>query len=252
MPRIRFYVDGLNFYNGVAKFYECKWIDLEQVLLQLSLGVEQQAEVEKVILFSAPTKTLHSRDLRPFLVEPTIPHQRQSNYIAMLAALHPNSFESVVGHAKHKFSCCEKCNHKYEHSLEKGSDVNLAIRMVQDNLTGNDGGKFDIACLVSRDSDFVYVLDALKGSTYQPILITPIPLDKQGKPEWGISKELNDRVPNSHIVKCVEEQVLLNSVLPKVVKGAKKKYTCPNAPGWVPEEEMPMPFDKRKARGLKP
>ena len=35
ITKIRFYVDGLNFYYGIARPYQLKWIDIEKLLLEL-------------------------------------------------------------------------------------------------------------------------------------------------------------------------------------------------------------------------
>ena len=83
-PRVRCYIDGLNLYYGVARPYGCKWVDLQALLRELLRRKLPDAEVERLVLFSAP---MVERDAAA----------RQKTYFGALRQHSPN-LELVLGH----------------------------------------------------------------------------------------------------------------------------------------------------------
>ena len=106
--RIRFYVDGLNFYYGVAKPYRLKWVDIEGLLISLVRKIEPEAKVEKIFLFTAIVSGESS--------------YRQKVYLQALQA-HSPSIRIIKGYMQPKKSCGPLVGSKKQE--RKGGNTNL-------------------------------------------------------------------------------------------------------------------------------
>ena len=218
MPRIRFYVDGLNFYYGIAQEYNFKWIDLEGLLRALVRQREPQAEVERILLFTAKVLGDDKR-------------ARQAQY---LNALQKHSPQITVCWGQ--FQNHEKLGKllegpnadeplKVQIPVEKRTDVNLACHMVEDAYKAAicDTG-FDLVCLVSNDSDFTAALEVKKRLNQRTILLSPIADHVLAKP----SKQLASLVGTTDMIPNVPEDIVRSHPLPKQVG----EYKPPEADGW--------------------
>lgn len=138
------YVDGFNFYYGALKGTPYKWLNIAK-LCQYLLPNNQ---IHKIKYFTARVGARPNDPIKPF---------KQQAYFRALKTI-PN-LEIILGHF-----LTQKCllplagqppnNPKYVKVMkteEKGSDVNLAVHLI------NDGHKHDYeaAVLITNDSDLL-------------------------------------------------------------------------------------------------
>lgn len=168
--RIRCYVDGLNFYYNVARTAGVKWIDLEQCLATaLCKHLRTDIHIEKLIFFSS-TVLGDAKD-------------RQSIYYGALAA-HSSCVDIRLGRFREirkRGILRDNCRHCGQgrgdkatiHAREeKHTDVNLATEMVHDAYAYAD--RFDLACLVSNDSDLSAALRIKRELDQRTVLLCPL------------------------------------------------------------------------------
>ena len=148
MERVNFYIDGFNFYHGLKrkikndtdwqKFY---WIDFVKLFQQFT-GNNQS--LEKVHYFTAPPP-----DADKFF--------RQRLLFKANSLINGNKFEIIDGKFFPKTVKCKKCHKTYKIYEEKHTDVNIAIKMIDDCLLGN----VETIALVSADGDLLTPLSLI-------------------------------------------------------------------------------------------
>jgi len=152
------YVDGFNFYYGALKGTPYKWLNIAK-LCQLLLP---QNQIHRIKYFTANvTDRPNDLDLS----------RRQQKYFRALKTI-PN-LEIILGHF-----LTQKCimplagqsaNHmKYAKVIkteEKGSDVNLAVHLL------NDGHKrdYEVAILITNDSDLLEAIRIVRQELNLPV-----------------------------------------------------------------------------------
>jgi uncharacterized LabA/DUF88 family protein len=134
--RSRFYIDGYNWYHGILKHYpEWKWINIQTFFEQL----RSREDVISVKMFSAmidPDKV--QSDAR----------DRQERYFKALKTL-PKVNIILGAFQSREVTCRGACGAKYNVPEEKKTDVNIAVELISDALSGN----CERMCIVSGDSD---------------------------------------------------------------------------------------------------
>jgi uncharacterized LabA/DUF88 family protein len=144
--RRAFYIDGFNLYYGLKakgwrKYY---WLNLEEMCFRLTkLG----QELVKIRYFTARISGNQKR-------------KRQQTYLEALDTL--PKLETHYGLYLPGKQICRKCKCVSSKPSEKKSDVNIAIRMLTDALDD----LYDVAVLISADSDLIPAIEAIK--TYAP------------------------------------------------------------------------------------
>lgn len=130
------YVDGFNLYYGLrdAKLGSSRWLNLTGVCSAL-LRPDQRLEL--VRYFTARVRG-----------DPTA-QGRQAIYIDALREL--GGIEIEFGQFLLNSVRCHQCNYTWSKPEEKRTDVNIAVRMLED--ASDD--RCDIALVVSGDSDLV-------------------------------------------------------------------------------------------------
>ena len=148
MSQITFYVDGFNFYYGLAtasktdplwkQFY---WIDIVKFFRSF---LSDGQELSKVIYFTA---------------SPLDPDKssRQSAFLNANKFLNEGAFEIVRGKYIEKPIHCSFCNNDFMRPEEKKTDVNISVRMLEDCINN----KTDTLVLVSADSDLIPPLESI-------------------------------------------------------------------------------------------
>ena len=136
MERVIAYVDGFNLYFGLksrgwSRYY---WLNI-QLLAQNLLKPNQ-----RLLL----TKYFTAR-----IAGPPDKQRRQSTYIEALETL--NDFQIFRGKYQLNPRQCSYCGFQDEVPNEKMTDVNIAVEMLKDAYQD----KFDVALLISADSDLV-------------------------------------------------------------------------------------------------
>lgn len=142
--RVIVYVDGFNLYFGLRtkgwkRYY---WLDIHR-LGENMLRAKQTLVAVKY--FTA--------DIRG----PADKHRRQQTFLDALAAYRPN-LSITRGHYLIKQKQCPCCACLFDIPEEKKTDVNISTEMVADAFLN----RFDVAILVSGDSDLVPPIEAIR------------------------------------------------------------------------------------------
>ena len=210
------YIDGFNFYNGVLKdrFPSLKWLDLVQFCKILMAG----NDVIKVKYFTALVKEFGDPN-RPV---------RQQVYWRALTTLYPEKIEIIKGHfrvdpkflriAKYQHMPCSnhdrRRNEETRNSIcvmrpeEKGSDVNIAVHLLNDAWTE----KYDKALLISNDTDLTEAVRLVETCcNKRVILANPF--------SWTLSGTAI-RLTNLNLeLRHIKKEQLIQSQLPSPIPG---------------------------------
>jgi len=161
MARTIVYIDGFNFYYGCIKGSPYRWLNL----LHFAKLVLPKNDVIKVKYFTA-------------IVKPTANDQskavRQQTYLRALATIPDievflGSFQS---HPVRRPLADGGGSVVITDMKEKGSDVNLATELLVDAFEN----AFDVAAVISNDSDLVAPIRAVRTRTSKPVgIINPHP-----------------------------------------------------------------------------
>jgi uncharacterized LabA/DUF88 family protein len=193
------YVDGFNFYYGEVRGTPWKWLD-PAALFQKVLG--RQNTLVKIKYFTAR--------IQPSPNDPTV-QDRQDAYLRALQ-VHCPLVELYYGHfLRHRISM-EHANPpppsvKVWKNEEKGSDVNLALHVLNDAWQD----AYDCAVIVSNDSDLAESLRLVKAQHRKLVgLVTP------GAPTRKTSRQLRQY---ADFVKPIRAWMLKSSLLPNPIPG---------------------------------
>ena len=192
------YIDGFNFYYLAVKNTPYKWLDFKTLFAKL---LTQDHSIVANKYFTAIVSGTPDDLQKPI---------RQETYIRALENFIPE-FSAYYGHfMKHKVMmplANPNLSKKFELVIkteEKGSDVNLAVHLLNDAWSN----KFECAVVVSNDSDLAEAMRLVKVLGKSIGLITP----GKGHP----SKEL---MQYADFIKRIREGVLKNSQLPDSIPG---------------------------------
>ncbi|WXT99673.1 MAG: D-alanine--D-alanine ligase [Catillopecten margaritatus gill symbiont] len=145
------YIDGFNLYNGIRQFgQKYKWLDIESLSQSF---VEEGVALEKTKFFTAKLNGNNKAV------------NNQKTYLSALTK-HCKNTNIIYGYFS-KARKCKFCNHK--NFVEKQTDVNIACEMIKDAYLDN----FDIAYLVSGDSDLLYPIEEIKRLGKHIIIASP-------------------------------------------------------------------------------
>ena len=139
------YVDGYNLYYGLRtkrwkKYY---WLNIQKLVQQ----------------FLRPPQTLVSTKYFTTIIKyPNDKRHRQQVYLEALKTL--PDFQIYYGHFLSDEITCLNCGHTSTTYHEKMTDVNIAVELMQDAFED----RFDVAFLLSADSDLVSPISAVQKS----------------------------------------------------------------------------------------
>ncbi len=196
--RTYIYIDGFNLYYRTVKDTPYKWLDFKKLL---SLLLSPRNEIQIIKYFTAlvsgeqdPGKPLRQQTyLRA--VEKHIPELRI--YFGHFLS-HP-VFLPLANSQPIQFAKVKKME-------EKGSDVNLAVHLLNDAWLD----VYDCAVIISNDSDLAEALRLVKKQTDKIIgILTPV-----DRP----SKEL---LRHADFIKRIRKGALAQSQLPNPIPGTK-------------------------------
>jgi hypothetical protein len=199
------YVDGFNLYYGCLKGTGHRWLDVNR-MCQLLLP---QHEIATIKYFTAKVSG------RPG--KPDLPN-RQELYFRALRTL-PN-IEIILGHFLETTARMVLASSPLDQPRfaqvrkmeEKGSDVNLAVHLVHDGHRG----KYDVAILVTNDSDLIEAVRIVRSDLGLPVGI----LCPYRRPSVGLSH-------HATFVKPIRTGVLASSQFPATLHDAKGQFTKP-------------------------
>lgn len=190
------YIDGFNFYYASVKGTPYKWLDFRS-LFQKLLGNKNQ--IIKIKYFTARVSGLR---------DPSQP-VRQKTYLRALKTYIPE-ISIYYGHfLSHKVymplaeSSQSQRFAKVIKTEEKGSDVNLAVHLLNDAWLN----KFDCAVIVSNDSDLAESIRIVKQQLNKTIgIITP-----------GKRHPSRELIKYADFIKRVRSGILKTSQLPNPI-----------------------------------
>ena len=196
--RVYAYIDGFNFYYGALKDTPYKWLDLKAMLVQL---LPSHFKIERIKYFTARVNGK---------VDPDAP-RRQQAYLKALETCIPE-IKIYYGHfMTHRVPMPHARTKKKVTVLkteEKGSDVNLAVHILNDGWLG----RYDCAVVVSNDSDLAESLKIVSKHLGKAVGVVQI------SPKWRVSRQLQK---HSTFVYRIRKGVLAASQLPNPVPGTK-------------------------------
>lgn len=156
--RAYIYIDGFNLYYGSLKKTKYKWLDLSQLCKFLF----PKDTIGKIKYFTAPVK------IRPHDTDTDKPN-RQQIYLRALKTIpdlevHEGSF---LSHTVSMYRADGKGMINVIKTEEKGTDVNLAVHLL------NDGHKkeYEIAVVISNDSDLVEPIKIVINELKIPVIV---------------------------------------------------------------------------------
>ncbi|MBF8283199.1 MAG: hypothetical protein HW378_2114, partial [Anaerolineales bacterium] len=143
MERVTAYVDGYNLYYGLRE-KQWKWF----------YWLNIQAMVRRLL---KPDQTLVTTKYFTTIVkQPEDKRKRQAVFLEALQTL--NDFRIYYGHFLADTVTCRNCGHAYTTYHEKMTDVNMSVELMSDAFQD----QFDVALLVSADSDLVGPVRAVR------------------------------------------------------------------------------------------
>lgn len=194
------YVDGFNLYFGALKKTNYKWLDIKALCTNL---LQPHNKIVSIKYFTAhvsgtaqdPNKSIH-----------------QQLYLRALKHTTPELMVILGQFTTHKVkkrlvTPINNVRHaEILETTEKGSDVNLAVHLLNDAWLD----KYDCAIVISGDSDLATAIHLVKSFHTQKIVGVISP----GK--RSMSKEL---VKVSDFVKAISTTSLINSQFPALIPG---------------------------------
>lgn len=144
VQRVRAYIDGFNLYHGTQDRYGLSfhWLD-PQVLARCLLRRGQR--LERVSYFTARLREQHPG------------RHRQDTHLQAITA-HCPGVTIIEGRFQEKSITCRACAARWNTYEEKETDVSLAVSVVEDTALD----QFDVALVVSADSDMVPAIRAVR------------------------------------------------------------------------------------------
>jgi uncharacterized LabA/DUF88 family protein len=139
--RVVVYIDGFNLYFGMveAGFNHCKWLDVEKLINKLLQPNQKLVEIKYFT-----SRVTNNPDKQ----------KRQSTYIDALETI---GVKIIYGKYQDNKEECVRCGHVWKAAKEKMTDVNIATSLIIDAFED----KYDVAFLVSGDSDLVPPINAI-------------------------------------------------------------------------------------------
>lgn len=154
--RAAFYVDGFNLYHAIADLGDqhLKWLDLWRMAEFLA---PRQTEAVVSVTFCTA-----------YYPGDATKRWRHEQYIN---ALRLSGVSCVFGHYVREPASCRSCGSTWSRPSEKQTDINLALSLYHDAMTD----RFDVAYLVTADSDQAATAQLLSKNLPQKRLITVAP-----------------------------------------------------------------------------
>ncbi len=217
-PRTHIYIDGFNLYYGAIRRTQYHWLNL----LELCQQMLPEHDIQRIWYFTAMVSGRDDDPAKPL---------RQQVYLRALRTF-PEIRIELGQFTEHKkiLPLVDEIKSLRPRPLfarvlrtdEKGSDVNLAVRLVHEAHQG----LFDAAVVVSNDSDLVAPIRLVRQDLKKTVGLV--------NPHQFPSKDL---VANADFVKQIRRGLLERCSLPKTLSDAKGTITCPEKWRVIPAAE---------------
>lgn len=168
MERVIGYIDGFNLYYGLrdSGFRKYYWLDVCKLVGEL---LKPQQSLIQTKYFTAPIGGPRPSDASARATKLRARMRRQTAYLDALATL--PELARFDGHFLHKKLRCSKCGSTYDRPEEKMTDVRIATEMCFDSYFD----RFDVAIVVSGDSDLVPPVEAIRANFPKKRIIVAFP-----------------------------------------------------------------------------
>lgn len=202
--RVVVYIDGFNLYFGMveAGFENCKWLDLNKLIDKLLKPNQKLIEIKYFT-----SRVTNNPDKQ----------KRQSTYID---ALETKGVNIIYGKYQDNKEECTRCGNIWRTAKEKMTDVNIATSMIIDAYED----KFDVAFLVSGDSDLVPPINAIHNHFNKKRVVIAFPPKRHNSSMALVAK-------GSLII---GRKTLIDSQLEEVIK-SKTGYNLKKPVSWKSE-----------------
>jgi uncharacterized LabA/DUF88 family protein len=226
MERINFYVDGFNFYHGLRRmkridhdWQKIYWMDFVKFF---DCFMQKNEHLQKIYYFTAPD---HDPDRL----------LRQKALFEANELLNDCRFELINGMFYRKTITCKICNNRYRVHEEKRTDVNIAIKLLDDCFFDNA----DTLVLVSADSDLISPLQLINHRFPNKKTRVYFPPGNKSDALYNYMKALNQ--PPVYLKNS--KRRFENAIMPDIVTKNGVTFTIP--PKWktyVPASPSPSPL----------
>jgi uncharacterized LabA/DUF88 family protein len=199
------YVDGFNFYYGAVKDTRHKWLDLMALFKRV---LDPKYDIRAIKYFTAhvsPINDPQQSQRQAIYIKAFQAHIPEIEIILGKFMAHPVRVPLVQPLAGQSFALVLRTE-------EKGSDVNLAVHLVNDAWLD----RYDAAVIVSNDSDLAAALHIVRDErNKEVILLTPPKFQRKRskmlknactrsmtiKPAYFAQSQLPDPIPNTNLFK---------------------------------------------------
>ena len=211
MPRYCFYIDGFNVYHALNdnsfseqktphepnyKYRKYKWLNYRKLALNV---VGPSDTVVKIYYFTAYAKWRHPSFLR------------HKEYVK---ALRSESIKIVRGRFMKKYISCHNCKALFLTHEEKGTDVNIALQILQDAIDNI----YDRAIIITSDSDLLSAIEAVHR--HAP--------DKEVGVMFPIGRRSYHLEQGADFKRKMTEKLLQDSLFPDQLQVGTSTITKPN------------------------
>ena len=189
-PRVLVYIDGYNLYHGLRQrqWRRLYWLDLWRLGEEL---LKPGQTLEAVRYFTTRIKG------------PDDSRRRQEVYLEAIT-IGRSRLTIDFGHFLEKTAKCRSCGATWPRHEEKKTDVNIACRLVEDAMDD----RFDVAVVVSGDSDLVPPIELVKRRWAARKIIVAFP---PGRVSDALKR-------TAHGYLAIGEQKLVQAQLPNTVR----------------------------------
>lgn len=200
MSRIGVYVDGFNLYYGELEQSPYRWLDLAQLIAKIL------SERDRVVLHKYFTAMVDGEDADP-----------QKLYLKALIAHRP-SIELITGQFQTRQSWLKPISGGKRVGVwkreEKGTDVNLAVHMLNDAWRN----EYEGAAVVSNDSDLLTAIRLVKGLGKFVILIPPLGQHRKKTGNRKMVRYISSELKaEADVIKTIYAKHLANAQLPETI-----------------------------------
>ncbi len=168
--RVIVYIDGFNLYFGLRdmQWKNCYWLDYPRFASVLTKNITDSILVN--------TKYFTAR-----IKSPQDKAKRQSNYLDALELR--GNIQIIPGDYKEEKFNCSGCGRINFIQKEKQTDVGIAVELMMDAYRDN----FDVAILISGDSDLIPAIKAVKEIDNKKQIIACFPPKRHSKEIRGLA-----------------------------------------------------------------
>lgn len=211
-----FYVDGFNLYHAINDLGQphLKWVNLWRLCELIARG--HAKTVERVVFCTAYFPGDHGKRVR---------HER---YVAAQALV---GVESRFGHTTKEPMRCDGCARSWDAPREKETDINVALSVYDDAYQN----VFDVAFLVTADTDQAATLRALRARFPGKRLVTVAPPGRQPSKHLRDLSHLTIRLTPDHLDQCAFPHLVTKEGARSVLR--PMEYAPPA--GWVHPDDRP-------------